>query len=525
MYSGSLTILLCSDNIALKRAVHACPALPGFSHTILEESPECTQLAKLDVLILSSIPTNLQKIKNSCKKSAFLVLCLPPEILANLDEESVSCATELWCATGSEAYLAGCCRKLFALLREKKEAQLTSIYLESTINSIPDLVWYKDCAGKHYKVNDSFCLAVGKEKNQIEGRGHYYIWDIEPEEYAKGEYICLESEETVMKTGKTCLFDECVKSKAGMRQFKTYKTPLRDEDGTIMGTVGIAHDVTNFANIGVELDLLLRNLPFGILIVDAYGHIVRSNEYFQHYFYLKHDDIAGKIYKEWCKNFFLAVHHHTHDNRADVDACIQGNMRVFEMLTSIIYDIFKNPAGTFILFSDVTKARENEKQIQIIANTDVLTNAYNRHYFYEIMNKEGREQLSALVFLDLDNFKGTNDTYGHLEGDKVLQTTATLVRQIFPDDMLVRFGGDEFLLCITHDISMDALSKKITSLLHAVRSTLYTSTISASIGIADARDQSISLDELVRRADAAMYRAKKSGKNRFCLYKTQFSAE
>lgn len=74
--------------------------------------------------------------------------------------------------------------------------------------------------------------------------------------YEQGEYICLESDEIVLEERRTCLFDEMVKSKQGMRQFKTYKSPLFDDDGTILGTVGIAHDVTDLANMGAELEIL-----------------------------------------------------------------------------------------------------------------------------------------------------------------------------------------------------------------------------------------------------------------------------
>lgn len=79
---------------------------------------------------------------------------------------------------------------------------------------------------------------------QIEGRGHYYIWDIDPDEYAKGEFICMESEYEVMEKRETCIFDEKVMIGDSMRELKTYKTPLFDLDGSVMGTAGVAMDVT-----------------------------------------------------------------------------------------------------------------------------------------------------------------------------------------------------------------------------------------------------------------------------------------
>ena len=125
-----------------------------------------------------------------------------------------------------------------------KDFWKTQNYLNATINCVPHLIWYKDKEGAHIKVNEAFCKAVNKSMEQIEGRGHYYIWDIDPDEYAKGEFICMESEYEVMEKRETCIFDETVKIGDSMRELKTYKAPLFDLDGSVMGTVGIATDVT-----------------------------------------------------------------------------------------------------------------------------------------------------------------------------------------------------------------------------------------------------------------------------------------
>ena len=116
-------------------------------------------------------------------------------------------------------------------------------YLTNWYNSLL-IIWYKDKEGAHMKVNDTFCRAVNKTMEQIEGRGHYYIWDITPDEYEKGEFICMESEYEVMEKRETCIFDETVKIGDSMRELKTYKSPLFDLDGSVMGTVGVAIDVT-----------------------------------------------------------------------------------------------------------------------------------------------------------------------------------------------------------------------------------------------------------------------------------------
>ena len=120
-----------------------------------------------------------------------------------------------------------------------KDYWQTRQYLESTINSIPNLVWYKSRDGIHEKVNDSFCKTVNKTKAQVEGQGHAYIWDVEQE-----DPDCIASDNEVMDSEKTCISEETVDTKFGERLLTTYKSPLYDLDGTVMGTVGVAIDVT-----------------------------------------------------------------------------------------------------------------------------------------------------------------------------------------------------------------------------------------------------------------------------------------
>lgn len=120
-----------------------------------------------------------------------------------------------------------------------KDSWETSQYLESAINSIPNLIWYKTKDGIHEKVNDSFCRTVNKTKSQVQGRGHAYIWDVEHDDPA-----CIESEREVMTRRETCISEEVVQTSSGTRLLTTYKSPLYDIDGSVMGTVGVGIDIT-----------------------------------------------------------------------------------------------------------------------------------------------------------------------------------------------------------------------------------------------------------------------------------------
>jgi diguanylate cyclase (GGDEF)-like protein len=122
----------------------------------------------------------------------------------------------------------------------------------------------------------------------------------------------------------------------------------------------------------------------------------------------------------------------------------------------------------------------------------------------------------SLVVLDFDNLKGINDTYGHLAGDRALTVFAKIVKEIIRDvDIMGRFGGDEFLLLLPETDAEHALL-----VMERIRNVMSTSpvfygersfTISFSAGIATVQDWSDSLEDLLNRADNALYRIKEKG--------------
>lgn len=203
--------------------------------------------SKADVIFMNINTTDAAdlNILLSCKKAdSEIILLTDKDHAATLSANDLSEVSDLWTLPLTDNEISFHFSKWLKTCKMRKDFWLCQNYLNTTINSVPHLIWYKDKNGVHIKVNDSFCKAVNKTMEQIEGRGHYYIWDIEPDEYAKGEFICMESEFEVMSKKETCIFDENVKIRDEMRQLKTYKSPLFDLDGSVMGTVGVAMDVT-----------------------------------------------------------------------------------------------------------------------------------------------------------------------------------------------------------------------------------------------------------------------------------------
>lgn len=223
--------------------------LSHFTHRFLKSGALDEEMAADADVIFAALGREggietVQRIGERKKQSAELILLMDKEQMEELPEEQLQMLADIWFLPLSDGELAFRFSRWQRRYKMEKDFWQSQNYLDTTINSVPDLIWYKDKDGAHMKVNKSFCGAVNKTMEQIEGRGHNYIWDISPDEYAKGEYICMESEAEVMGKRETCVFDEKVKIKDEMRLLKTYKSPLFDLDGSVMGTVGVATDVT-----------------------------------------------------------------------------------------------------------------------------------------------------------------------------------------------------------------------------------------------------------------------------------------
>ena len=171
---------------------------------------------------------------------------------------------------------------------------------------------------------------------------------------------------------------------------------------------------------------------------------------------------------------------------------------------------------------DISPSKTNEEELKLLANTDSLTGLANRKQAFErirrIKNQLRRTGTrSALLFCDLDNFKSINDTYNHRVGDEVLCAVAERIQTCLRNgDLAARFGGDEilvFLEGVQDEANAQGLARKlIKTIAEPIQTTAGPVSTSMSIGLTLVREEE-SVDELVDRADAAMYEAKRNGRN------------
>ncbi len=261
MYHCHLHFYLMGHPCRAFEVIKGMPPLGCFTHEFSEgEKPDDALTARADVILL-----HLQGMdgKEILRKLAFdengkkeLILLADKEQTESLAEGFAdgslwkhvlpdggmpmdACPFDIWTLPMSEGEIRFRFLRWQKACKKDKDAWQAGHYLEAAIDNSPNLVWFKDKNGIHEKVNNSFCKTVNKTKQQVEGRGHAYIWDVEHDDPA-----CIESEREVMSKKKTFVSEEIIETGEGLRTLMTYKSPLYDLDGDVMGTVGIAIDVT-----------------------------------------------------------------------------------------------------------------------------------------------------------------------------------------------------------------------------------------------------------------------------------------
>jgi diguanylate cyclase (GGDEF)-like protein len=295
------------------------------------------------------------------------------------------------------------------------------------------------------------------------------------------------------------------------------------------------------AALASQFDTALNNMPHGLCMFAADGRLAVMNHRFSEMMNLS-DDL---------------VHRGT-NAPGIVAACVStgsisaasGQMILSEIENSQVRDIITTDpdvvrarslswkfqpmvgGGTVVLVEDITERRNAEARISHLARYDELTALPNRLNFRDEIERllaisHDAERLSALLFVDLDQFKQVNDTLGHPCGDQLLCAVADRLRDMLrPEDFVARFGGDEFVV-FQQDIKSaeDAavLARRIVEhLSERYKIDNHLVEIGASVGIAMTSPE-ISADTLLKNADMALYRAKADGRGTFCFFRDEMA--
>lgn len=289
---------------------------------------------------------------------------------------------------------------------------------------------------------------------------------------------------------------------------------------------------------------LVDNLPHMIYVKDGSGQLILVNQTYATAFMKNAEELTGQHQE-------AILEHYDEKTR---DLITEADNTVLAEQKSLFIPEFEwvDPAGNYMAMElrilplefkgtpailsvgvDITERKRNQARMQHLAYHDPLTDLPNRHLFLDRLDQSLRRavrsgQLGALIFVDMDNFKNINDSFGHAAGDTVLrQASARLRDSVRDEDTVARLGGDEYVICLS-DLGTDAT--EVASLAHQRADVLRESLsepffissnkmqITASLGIALFPDGSFTASDLLRNADTAMYQAKTRGKDTAILF-------
>ena len=428
-----------------------------------------------------------------------------------------------------------------AKLRQS-QAQMQALMENSTV-----MIALKDLNGRYTFANPQFLTAFGLTQEQLIGRN---VFEVFPDVYAGSVWArdmdavrfqrIVEAEHTLPSEHGTTRILSCVHQ------------VLRDEQGHPYLILTESEDIT--ARKHAERDMLVASKVFeqageAIVVINALGDIQSVNNAFSRItgypasavegqpalplLYCEDENQGGGQTPDTCYVLWEIVKQHGYWQGEVFNKRRDGTLFSQWLTLNMIAPDSQDDGLCVAVFSDITHIKESQRQAEYLATHDALTGLPNRTLFQDrlqvaIAHAKRSEQLSALMFLDLDNFKSINDTLGHDVGDELLIQVANRLKELVRDmDTVARLGGDEFTIILV-DTSIEGAEQVAKRIVEALskpfevrRHALF---VTSSIGLAFCPDDGDDVAGLTKAADTAMYRAKENGRDRFELFKPELQA-
>jgi diguanylate cyclase (GGDEF)-like protein/PAS domain S-box-containing protein len=306
--------------------------------------------------------------------------------------------------------------------------------------------------------------------------------------------------------------------------------------------IGMGIDISDQKRIeqNLKVSAVAFDVNEAIAITDADNIIVKVNKAFTQLTGYDPADVVGKSPrilksgyhdKQFYEEMWTSIKNHQGWSGEVWDKKKDGTIYPKKLTIRTVLDENQKILNYVSVFSDISSIKETQEKIHNLAFFDGLTNLPNRQSLMRSLGAKvsvQSENYHAVIFIDLDNFKTFNDTKGHAFGDQILVKSASRLLSCLRDcDLVSRIGGDEFVivisdLCPNIDRAEEQLEIIIRKLQSAINQHLdingYECYITASYGVCLFRPNEAKVDELLMRADTAMYQAKHEGRNTFRFF-------
>jgi diguanylate cyclase (GGDEF)-like protein/PAS domain S-box-containing protein len=422
------------------------------------------------------------------------------------------------------------------LSKEKDPTSTFNDIKSEVLDSIDSFIYTKDLSGKYTYANQAILDLFEKKLTDIIGYDDSHFFDLAISKQLKinddlvmNKAIRVESEEK-----------NFIKAKNETRIYKVVKKPLYRNDGSVNGMSGISTDITAEKKLQEQvskqsylLATMLNNIDAHIYIKDCERNFLYVNSRVAELFGEKAENIIGKkdtdiLPKEIAEHFYQSdkqvfdtnkkqvIEETTHDKNGDT---------LHYISTKIPFNLPDKLPALIGFSSDVTELYKLKEEFKKLANTDPLTDLYNRRFFTEQAEREyhraKRYSLSLTLFtIDIDHFKSINDKFGHPVGDQVLiEVTKKLTATLRQTDILARIGGEEFSILLPETSAQAGIVlaeriRKEQNKLTIIGDWQGAIKLSISIGVSSFLSDDESFDAMFSRADKALYQAKNYGRNK-----------
>ncbi|MFD1449610.1 histidine kinase N-terminal 7TM domain-containing diguanylate cyclase [Oceanobacillus sojae] len=288
-----------------------------------------------------------------------------------------------------------------------------------------------------------------------------------------------------------------------------------------------------FTLVPVAKDVIFQRIADAVIVLDDSQRLIEFNQAAKHLFTDIHKNMYGQDFYSFWKG--LTDTDFSYDLSSapltvEMTQTLHQKNYVFHLRISNLSISQKN-SGSLLIFTDITEMKKLQNKLEYFAYYDELTNIFNRRAFFKYTKSafmEEKKQFTVILF-DIDYFKYVNDTYGHYSGDLVLSELSRQIQEITPAQCIfARYGGEEFILALPGRSVEEGLQlaemirKKIEVHLFSIEDGSITITISMGVAGTDLPAGEFTLEELLNRADKALYIAKESGRNQVQVDKDVF---
>lgn len=286
-----------------------------------------------------------------------------------------------------------------------------------------------------------------------------------------------------------------------------------------------------FTLMPIAKNIIFNSINDGVMVLDESVQLIEFNQVCAEYFpQLTNKMIGMNFNKAWQQltGSFFPLELKLTENHQEVQLSIDETQQVYQIRISPLMNM-KNRKGLILIFTDITELKELQTKLEYQANFDGLTQIYNRRAFMEnceqnFITAQNEWIPFTVILMDIDHFKQVNDTYGHHIGDQLLKHTVNVFKnQLTKEQVFARYGGEEFALSLSGYTALEAelLGNRLRESL--TKQILQTSEgaipVTFSMGVAEAiLDMPETVDQLLNKADKALYLAKQSGRNQVKVY-------